>query len=82
MAKVICPRCEAEVSTSDGWASAAVSTTIAAPAVPDMATQVRCPNCQYVFADSEVRHNLPPHLSVRHLLWTLPILALLGWWLL
>lgn len=82
MAKVNCPRCDTEVSTSGGWASAAVSTTIAAPAVPDMASQVRCPNCQHVFADAEVRHNRAPHLSARHLLWAVPVLALLGWWLL
>ncbi len=80
MAKVTCPRCETEVSTSGGWASAAVSTTIAAPAVPDMATQIRCPNCHHVFTESEVRHNRAPYLKARHLAWALAFLALLGWW--
>jgi ribosomal protein S27E len=82
MAKITCPRCETKVSTSGGWASAAVSATIAAPAVPDMATQVRCPNCHYVFAESEVRHNLPPHVRARHVALALACLALLGWWIL
>jgi ribosomal protein S27E len=54
MAKIKCPKCGSEVPAEDGWAKAALSTTIAAPAVPDMATQVRCPSCQVVFAQSDV----------------------------
>jgi hypothetical protein len=27
-----------------------------APAIPDMATQVRCPNCHHLFADGDVRY--------------------------
>ncbi len=56
MATLNCPKCEAKFSTGDGWAKAAVSTLIAAPAVPDMATQVRCPECGHLFADGDVRY--------------------------
>ena len=54
MAKMLCPKCGSEVPSENGWAKAALSTTIAAPAVPDMATQVRCPSCQVVFAQNDV----------------------------
>ena len=54
MAKMRCPKCGSEVPSEDGWAKAALSTTIAAPAIPDMATQIRCPSCQAVFAQSDV----------------------------
>jgi predicted RNA-binding Zn-ribbon protein involved in translation (DUF1610 family) len=81
MAMIVCPKCGTEVSTSDGWAAAAVSTTVIAPAVRDMATQIECPHCHHVFADSETRHNAPPYLRARHLLWLLPALALLASWL-
>ena len=56
MANQECPKCGAHFPVTDNWAKGAVSLLIAAPAVPDMATQVRCPNCNYVFAESEVRH--------------------------
>ncbi|MCX7892043.1 MAG: zinc-ribbon domain-containing protein [Burkholderiales bacterium] len=56
MADQECPRCGAQFPTGDAWAKRAVSLLIPAPAVPDMATQVRCPRCGYVFADGEVRH--------------------------
>lgn len=51
-----CPRCGSEVPTGDGWAKSAVSLLMQAPAVPDMATQLRCHNCQHLFADTGVRH--------------------------
>jgi hypothetical protein len=41
---------------SGGWSSAAVSTLMIAPAVPDMATQVRCPQCGHLFAHGEIRY--------------------------
>ena len=56
MANQQCPKCGTHFPVTDGWARGAVSLLIAAPAVPDMATQVRCPNCNYLFADSEVRY--------------------------
>jgi hypothetical protein len=43
-------------STDQAWAMSAIATLIAAPAVPDMATQVRCPKCGHVFAQCEVRY--------------------------
>lgn len=55
MAKIKCPNCDF-VFQGAGWASFAVATLVAAPAVPDMATQVRCPKCQHVFAEGDVRH--------------------------
>ena len=81
MANVVCPRCGTEVATTNGWMAAALSTTIAAPAVPDMATQVRCPNCRTLFAASDVRHTRSSRRGLRHLPWVLSVLALLAWWL-
>ena len=59
MSTLRCPKCDFEFSAGgggDGWAKVAVSTLIAAPAVPDMATQARCPNCQHLFAEGDVRY--------------------------
>src|SRR5207249_6541336 len=56
MAEQTCPKCGTQFLTSDGWAKAAVSLLVPAPAVPDMATQVRCPHCHHLFADGEIRH--------------------------
>jgi hypothetical protein len=35
----------------------ALSTLMLAPSVPDLATQVRCPRCHYLFAEGEVRYS-------------------------
>jgi uncharacterized C2H2 Zn-finger protein len=56
MATLKCPKCDSKFSAGDGWAKAAVSTLIAAPAIPDMATQVRCPECRYLFAEGDIRY--------------------------
>lgn len=56
MAMEECPKCGARFPAGDGWANSALATLISAPAVPDMATQVRCPQCQHVFAEGEVRY--------------------------
>ncbi len=56
MANLKCPKCESTFSADAGWAKSAVSLLIAAPAVPDMATQVRCPNCHHVFAEGDIRY--------------------------
>jgi endogenous inhibitor of DNA gyrase (YacG/DUF329 family) len=57
MAEQECPKCGATVSAKDGWANSAVSTLfMIGPAVHDMATQVRCPQCQHLFTESEVRY--------------------------
>ena len=58
MASLSCPHCGAAMPSERTWAQAAVSTLIAAPAVPDMATQVRCNNCGRVSAASELRHTV------------------------
>jgi hypothetical protein len=55
MANLRCPHCGAEMSSERTWDQVAVSTLIAAPAVPDMATQVRCSSCGRVSAASELR---------------------------
>lgn len=56
MAPLQCPKCDVKFTVGDGWAKSAISTLMPAPAVPDMATQVRCPKCQYLFAEGEIRH--------------------------
>ena len=56
MASLKCPRCGAPMPSRRSWAQAAVSTLIAAPAVPDMATQVRCDHCGQVSAASDLRY--------------------------
>ena len=56
MAALKCPKCETLFPAHKGWAQAAVSTLMPAPAIPDMATQVRCPHCGHLFAESEVRY--------------------------
>jgi ribosomal protein S26 len=58
MASLFCPHCGAAVPSERTWAQAAVSTLITAPAVADMATQVRCSNCGRVFAASELCHTV------------------------
>jgi ribosomal protein S27E len=49
MAKLQCPNCGSTVASSDGWAKAALSTLMLSPAIPHMATQVRCQECQHLF---------------------------------
>ena len=56
MASLKCPRCGASLPSQRTWAQTAVSTLIAAPAVPDMATQVRCDKCGRLSAASDLRH--------------------------
>ena len=56
MASLQCPHCGATLPSQRTWAQTAISTLIAAPAVPDMATQVRCEKCGRVSAASDVRH--------------------------
>jgi|OpeIllAssembly_1097287.scaffolds.fasta_scaffold323515_2 ribosomal protein S27E len=49
MAKLQCPNCGASVPNPEGWAKAVLSTLMVSPAIPHMATQVRCQQCQHVF---------------------------------
>jgi uncharacterized C2H2 Zn-finger protein len=54
-----CPKCGARFPVADAWGKNALSILVAAPAVQDMATQVRCPQCGHVFCEREVRHLHP-----------------------
>jgi hypothetical protein len=70
MASLKCPHCDAPMPDQRTWAEAALSTLIAAPAVPDMATQRRCDNCGRVSAASDLRHTVADRFnSARLLLW-------------
>ncbi len=70
MASLNCPNCGAPMPSRRTWAQAAVSTLIAAPAIPDMATQVRCDKCGRVSAASDLRYAAVEHLTpLRLLLW-------------
>lgn len=79
MASLNCPHCGAPMPSERTWAQAAVSTLIAAPAVPDMATQVRCDKCGRVFAASELRHTAAEHFKPSRLLLGLVAGAFLAW---
>ena len=59
MANQECPKCGAHFSSNDNFAKTALSTLMPAPAVRDMATQVRCPQCGHVFAESEISYLRP-----------------------
>ena len=56
MPKRACPKCGNSVPLSDGWASAAVPLLMPAPAIPDMATQVRCQHCWHHISEGDVRY--------------------------
>lgn len=51
-----CPHCGAPLPVKRSWSQVAVSTLMAAPAIPDMSTQVRCASCGRVSAASELRY--------------------------
>ncbi len=63
MADQECPKCGAHFPTDDEWAKSALSILSPFPAVRDMATQVRCPKCGHVFAESEISY-LRPSLPI------------------
>jgi hypothetical protein len=50
-----------------------------APAIPDMATQARCPDCGHVFADGGIRHFAGSSHGVRNLLVAALALAAAAW---
>ena len=60
MANQECPECGAHFGTDYDWARGTLSILSPFPAVRDMATQVRCPKCGHVFAESEVNYLRPP----------------------
>lgn len=53
---VQCPRCGAMFEDHDAWAGAALTSLMVAPAIDDMATQVRCPTCRHLLVESQVRY--------------------------
>ena len=79
MEEQTCPKCGSRFSTSDGWAKSAVSLLVQAPAVRDMATQVRCPHCQHLFSDGEVRYLDASRFKVSRVLILLVCLGLVVW---
>ena len=79
MAEQTCPKCGTKFPTSEGWAKATVSLLIPAPAVPDMATQVRCPHCQHLFADGEVRHLSSSDSKFPRVFAIIAVVVVLGW---
>lgn len=81
MASLSCPHCGAALPSERTWAQAAVSTLVPAPAVPDMATQVRCSRCGRTSAASELRYTVADRFSrARVLGWA--IVALFFAWVL
>lgn len=70
MATLRCPHCDNPIPSERTWAQAAVSSLMQAPAVPDMATQVRCAKCGRVSAASDLRTDTADTLTKAHLaLW-------------
>lgn len=84
MASLLCLHCGAAMPNQRTWAQVAVSTLIAASAVPDMATQVRCSKCGRISAANELRYTVAARFNrTRLVLWVLAA-AFLAWvlWLL
>jgi len=79
MADQECPKCGTKFPDNAGWAKSAVSTLIIAPAVQDMATQVRCPHCQHLFAESEIRYLRSSHTKGTAVAFWLIVVTLLVW---
>lgn len=78
MEKQICPKCGAQFQTDDAWAKVVVSLVNPAPAVRDMATQLRCPHCAFRFADSDISYLAPWSWKARVSL-IVGCLIVLGW---
>ena len=79
MASLKCPHCGAPLRDQRTWAEAALSTTIAAPAVPDMATQRRCDHCGRVSAASDIRPAVADRFKRSHQLLWMVVAALMAW---
>ena len=75
MASLKCPHCGASLPGQRTWAQTAVSTLIAAPAVPDMATQVRCEKCGRLSAASNLRPTAAEAFKAPRLLPWLVVIA-------
>jgi hypothetical protein len=79
MASLKCPHCGASLPSQRTWAQVAVSTLIVAPAVPDMATQVRCDKCGRLSAASDLRHTAAGGFKASRLLLWLAAAVFLVW---
>ena len=76
MATLKCPHCGNPIASERTWAQAAVSTLMAAPAIPDMATEVRCAKCGRISAASDMRTDTADNLTKPHLvLWIVGVVV-------
>lgn len=79
MAGLICPHCGAPMPGGRSWAQAALAALVAAPAVPDMATQQRCPACGRVSAASEQRPAAADRFRIPGLVLLVLVGAVFAW---
>ena len=78
MSTLKCPHCGSPIESGRTWAQAAVSTLMAAPAIPDMATEVRCPKCGRVSTARDVRTETADQFAKAHLgLWLVGVVVLI-----
>ena len=70
-----CPHCGAQLPIKRSWSQVVVSTLMAAPAIPDMSTQVRCDSCGQVSAASELRYTVADQIRIH---WLLLVAAAIG----
>lgn len=79
MATLKCPHCDTAFDGERTWSQAALSTLVPAPAVPDLATQVRCSHCGRVSAASDFRSSgMGPRGKADRVVW-LVIAAAVAW---
>lgn len=67
MATLKCHHCGNPVRSERTWAQAAVSSLMPAPAIPDMATQVRCAECGQVSVASDLRSDTADKFGKAHI---------------
>lgn len=79
MAALHCPHCGASIPAERTWAQAAVSTLMPSPAIPDMATQVRCPRCRRLSAGSDLRSEAAGRSSTFNVVAWCGVAALVAW---
>ena len=79
IAMLRCPHCGSPVKSERTWAQAAVATLMAAPAIPQMATQVRCTACGRLSTASDLRIDAADKFTKPHLALWIVGLALLVW---
>jgi hypothetical protein len=66
-----CPHCGATLPDRRSWSEVAISTLVPSPAVPDMATQVRCSRCGRVSAASDLRYTVADRFLPSRPMWWL-----------